>query len=265
MSDLTKSIERKLQSRYANKDSLRKGAVNRFDLKLWDHQVVGPHEARVLIGYTAGMGMPKRSEVDQWVIKAFSGSVRTVLETIRPISDQTLLIAHVIKIPEVRPTSHTAAMVQVSASTFMDDNEQVWERRKNGEGGEFIARVSKEDLDELLKAYERESKTAAVSTRPRLASAGQGDLLVEEGDQISFTLRGMAMSGVVTAMLDDDNLKVTANNSSFVIHSGTIFDVKKVNAKTQKMSDEEYIDFYARAYGNKDYAVELVKGTKPKK
>jgi hypothetical protein len=257
--NLTKSIEQRLQSHYANKNSVRQGAVDRFDLKLWDHQVVGPHEARVLIGYTAGMGVPKRSEVDQWVVKAFNGSMRTVLETIRPVQDQPLVVAHVIKIPEVRPAVHSSSMIPVSASTFMDDDDQVWERRKNAEGGEFLARVSQEDLDELLKSKERNSHTAAVPGRPRLASAGKGELLIEEGDQVAFTLHGMAMNGVVAAMLADNTLKVTANNNSFVIPSGSVFDVKKVSAKSKAMSDQEYIDFYSQAYGNKEYATELVR------
>lgn len=263
MHSFSKNLESKLQARYANRDSTRAAAVDRFDLKLWDHQAVGKHEARVLVGYSADLGVPRRSEIDQWVIKAFNGSVRTVLETIRPVDDQPLVTAHVVKIPEVRPFTHTAHMVRVATNAFMDDNDRVWDVRENN-GSKYIVKVSKEDLDELLKKHEASTRTASVPGRPRLAKVANSSLYIEEGDEIAFTLNGIATTGRVAALLDDNTLRVRANNSSFVISPESVFDVKKVNAKSAAESEAARIDFYTKCYGDKGFATELVTGKQPK-
>ncbi len=232
--------------------------IDRFDIVLWDHEVIGPHEARILLGFSESLGVPNRADVEQFVVANFGGSLRTVMETLRHHVDENLITATVVKIPQVRPESHAETMIRTGKNTFMDQREKIWEIRKTDNGDVFLARIEKEDIDELLKRKEQTSHTASYNRRPRLANlrtAGITDLAV--GDRVSFINGGGVQYGKITKVTED-NVTISADGQLFTLPKTSVIQVREESPATKKEHDKFLVDFFTQAYGDEGFAKKLV-------
>jgi preprotein translocase subunit YajC len=253
-------ISSEFKERMASTVASRDDQTERFDLKLWDHAVVGPHQAKLLIGFNEGMGVPKRSDIDQYVIATFGGQMRTVMESIRHHNaDGNLITASVIKVPQVCPKEYASSMVRTGAKTYMDEKNQVWEMH-NTDDGTFLARREKENIDEILAEKERQTKTAAIHHRHRLANlktAGMTDPNV--GDHVSVLYEGGLQYGKVTAV-GEETVTVSLNGTVVKLPWTSIVEVTELSPAAQKEHEKFLVDFFTRAYGDEGFAKKLVKG-----
>jgi hypothetical protein len=253
-------LSARFKERMASTNANRSENTARFDLKLWDHATAGPHQAKLLIGFSGDMGIPTRSDIAQFVMGGFNGQLRTVMESIRHHNmDGNLITASVVKIPEVLPAEYTASMAPTGPGTFMDQKEQIWELRKTDDGT-FLARLEKENIDELLNLKEQQSRTAAVHHRPRIANlttAGITDPNV--GDHVSVLFEGGMQYGKVTKV-GEKNVTVNLNGNLVQLQKSAIVEVQEISPASQKEHDKFLVDFFTRAYGDEGFAKKLVKG-----
>lgn len=258
MQGFTQRLGRRLQTRLAEKSSNPGGTVDRFDLKLWQHRISGPHDARVLIGFSPSLGIPTKTDLDDWIIKQSSVQMRLVPESVRIHHSQNLITATVIKIPQVRPMEHAASMLAVSANTLMDEKEALWEVRKTEDGNSFLARVEREDIDAILSAREKETRTASVANRPTFeALTDAGILDPEVGDHVSFMYKGAVYRGKVTDR-HNDKVKVALSDKEVEVMTPDILDVKETTEEFKNEHKQRLINIFTQMYGDRGFATQLV-------
>lgn len=236
----------------------QKTGSTRFDLCLWDHQLADKRTARVLIGFNPELGIPKRMDVDKFIMASFNGQIRTMLETIELHPENNVITASVFKIPQVIPEEYATNMVKVGVSQWQDENNAIWELREKGDA-RFLARIEAENLDELLKDKEKSTRTASYHKRPRLASLSTvGETSVGVGDKVAFTHHGSVMEGQVLA-INGNQIKIDANGVTLDTLRPSIMNIVEAAEGDKKMSDQELIDFFTKAYGDRGFATKLVK------
>ena len=237
----------------------KKTGKTRFDLCLWHHKLADKRTARVLIGFNSELGIPKRMDIDRFFTASFDGQVRTMLETIELHPEDNLITASVFKIPQVVPEEYTRqGMVKVGVSQWQDENNAIWELREK-DGARFLARIEDENLDELLKSKEKETRTASYHKRPRLDNLSSiGYSAVDVGDKVAFTHHGSVMEGRILSV-DGDRIKIEANGITIDTLRPSVMNVVEAAEGDKKMSEQQLIDFFTRAYGDRGFATELVK------
>lgn len=252
-------LNAKFNKRMAN--VAKETGKTRFDLCLWDHQIASSRTARVLVGFNPELGIPKRADIDRFVVANFNGQVRTMLETVELHPQDNVITATVFKIPQVLPEDHATknmGMIKIGSSQWQDENDAIWELREK-DGARFLARLEAENLDELLKSKEKETRTASYHKRPRLANLQTvGVTTIDVGDKVAFTHQGSVLEGEIISIIGE-HVKVAANGKDIDISKPAIMNVVEAADKDKKMSDAELIDFFTRAYGDRGFATKLVK------
>lgn len=255
----TSRLGQRISKRMASTNS--PGKVARFDLILWDHQVLDPSEARILVGFTKDMGIPTRSDVDDWVLKNFGGQVRVILESMRVHADKPIITANVVQIPAVRPLMHSRNMVKVAGDAFMDEKEAVWKVHKTEKGERYLMLAARDAVDTLLTSFEKQSRSAAVHRRPRLAEVwAEMQVNPEIGDRVAFTSNGLVQHGLVQRIYPNGTLKVAADGKSMPLEKSKILEVKKVPDMSEEEHKRKMIEFFTKAYGDRGFATKLVNG-----
>lgn len=258
MNQFSRRLGQRMQQRIADTRTMSAEKPPRFDLVLWDHEISGPHEARILIGFNSSLGVPKKTELDEWLIKTSAAQMRVVPESVRLHPEYALIVAEAIKIPQVRPMAHTAMMIAVTADTFMDEKDALWEVRKTSEGNQFLARIEREDIDSLLKEREKMTKSASVSTRPRLAHLkDEGIVEVTIGDHITYLKQGKVFRGQVKAIFAD-RVKVALSDKEEEVMKPDILDVTETTEDFKAKHKQELINIFTQIYGDRAFASELV-------
>jgi len=258
MQGFTSRLEQRFQQKIAGSRADSLDQSPRFDLVLWNHEVSGPHSASALFGFNPNLGIPKKADIDQWIITKTNAQMRIVPESVRLHPEKALMVAEVIKIPQKRPLEHKASMIGVTAGTFMDEKEALWEVRKSQDGNEYLARIEREDIDALLSACEKQTKSASVANRPKLAHLREAGIVdVSIGDHVVFLKEGKTYHGKVTA-INGDKVKIALSDKEEEAMKADILDVKETTEEFKKSQRETLIDFFTRAYGDKAFATELV-------
>lgn len=255
-------LERRFQERLASKSTSPGGSVDRFDLKIWDHEIRGPHEARVLVGYSASMGIPTRLDIEEFVIKESGAQMRTVPKSMRLYPDLELITAEVFKIPQCRPIEDSdpkkGLMIAVTANTFADEKDSLWEVRKTDDGTNFLARVEREDIDAILREREKTSGAVSVQHRPKLASLREAGILDPQvGDHVAFMHQGGVYHGSVTSR-EGDQLKVALSDKEVEVMTPDVLDVKETTEDFKNEHQKRLIDIFTKIYGDRAFATKLV-------
>jgi len=237
----------------------QKTGKSRFDLCLWHHKMADKRTAKVLVGFNPELGIPKRMDIDRFFTASFDGQLRVMLETIELHPEDKLITASVFKIPQVVPEEYVRqGMVKVGVSQWQDENNAIWELREK-DGARFLARLETENLDELLKDHEKTTRTASYHKRPRLDDLRTvGYSAVDVGDKVAFTHQGSVLEGQVLAV-DGDKVKIEANGVTIDTLRPSVMNVVEAAEGDKKMSEQELIDFFTKAYGDRGFATKLVK------
>jgi hypothetical protein len=208
------------------------------------------------------MGIPTRLDLDEFIIRKSAAQMRAIPESIRMHPDYELLTAEVVKIPQRRPL-HDAdpkkgLMIAVTAGTYMDEKEALWEVRKSEEGNGYLARVEKEDIDAILTGIEKSSRTAAVGRRPTLAALRESGILNPQvGDHVAFMHQGSVYHGKVQER-KGDNLKVAVDDKIVETMTPDVLDVKETTEDFKQDHKQRLIDIFTQIYGDRSFATELV-------
>lgn len=256
MNSYMSRLEKKLQTRVATTEQ---ETGRRSDITLWDHQITGPREARILVSFSGSRGVPKRPDIDQFVVASFNGKLRAMLETVE-LHDNNLITATVLKIPQVLPGDNPAdlGMIRVGVSQWQDQKEAIWDLRETDEGRKFLTRIEAEDLDEILKLRRKETKTASYHKRPRLANLSTvGVSRVEIGDTVSFTHGGSVFEGEVLD-INGDRLFIATPDKKVEVLKTAVLNITAISDSDQMLSKEELIRFFTDAYGDRGFATKLV-------
>lgn len=257
--DIFARFEQKIAKHVA---STRSG---RFDLRLSDYEVLpGKREARILVAYSRELGVPKLSQMDEWVTSSFNGRLVLELETPRVHAEANAVMALVRTNEVLRPKEHSAKMIVVASNRYMDRDKSIWEVRRNDGGERFLVRVADDDMDAILRERQAQERTASLHHRVRLADVREasGNPEVEVGDRISYMFRGILQKGEVTHV-SDDQVHVKIAQDTRKVAKENVVDIFEKSPAAKKDQTAFLTKFFTEAYGDPEFAKQLVslKGT----
>jgi len=261
MTDIGNTIEQRLGQKLRERTaSVRSG---RFDLRLSDFKIFNSNrEARVLVTYEKNLGIPSRKQLDEWVTASTNGRLVMELESPRHYADYNAIVAMVRMNELKRPVRHTASMMKGAANQYMDKDRSIWEVQQDSSGERFLVRVADDDMEEILRERQRYERTASVHKRLRLDDLREAasEMPLDVGDRISYMHRGILQRGEVTHVGDDGLVHVRkAAKDVLKIPRENVVDIFEKSPKAQKDRKQFLIDFFTQAYGDADFAKELVK------
>lgn len=237
----------------------------RVDLKMTDFEMLSPDEATILLQYTRGAGVPKRTQVAEWVTASWNGSLRVGGTSILHYPDQQLITANVRSTNLQMPMNERfiGKMMRVG-SDYIDADSAVWEVRE-GDSGKYLVRKTADNVETLLEERLNRMKLGATHHLPRLAhivTAGISDPSV--GDQVEFldTKDGMSRKYGKVTKVTGDNVTVSVKGGEGVTTDrSNLIAVTKQSPQTEKERKKMEEDFYAEYFfsGDRALARKLVK------
>lgn len=261
MSDLLSNISKALSEKMARRVAETKSG--RFDFYLSDWEVIGDHEAKILVGYKRDFGVPRPGQLDEWAINSFNGKLRVAMESLRNYPQLEAVSAIVVRNFHTLPFDYSEGMIPVSAAAdgterFQDDDSRIWEALQSDDGGKFLVRIARDDIASILAERQRKIRGASFShKRPRLSQITAGISAPEIGDQIVFLERGIKQFGQVTHV-GETVVHVHANGEDLVVPNGSVIAVQAKSAASDKESDKKLIEFFTKQYGSREFAKKLV-------
>jgi len=267
---MSKNIPNDIISKFNERINQRVASTRsgRFDLRLSDYEVLDDRDATILVTYENNMGFPKRSQLDEWVTSSFNGQMILDIESTRIHSDVNAVVAMVHKNEIKRPVEHTANMIVVSKSRYMDDDQAIWEVRSDNNGGRYLVRVAKDDIEAILHERQVSERTASIHRRVRLSdirTAGITDL--EVGDRIAYMgIGGILQRGEITHVSDEmvhvrapgNSTTATSSGPGDKVNINKVIYVYEKSPKSKKAQDSALIAFFTKAYGSAEFARKLV-------
>ena len=266
MSDFLSNIERRLNRRFSERvASTRSG---RPDFYLSDWEVVDDHSAKVLIGYNRNFGVPRSSQVDQWVISTFNSELRLALESLRNHPRLDAVVGIVVRQPELAPPEYAERMAPIHASAtgterYVDDDNRIWEAMADDNGNKFLVRIARDDIAAILTERQRKIRQGTAHRRPRLEHLRQaGSMSYDVGDRVMYIDRGIRQFGEVVHV-GEKVIHVKNNDEKVVVALGDVIDITEKSPAAEKESQARLIAFWTQIYGDPDFAKKLqtLKGT----
>jgi hypothetical protein len=237
----------------------------RIDLQMTDFDPVSPTEATVMLEYSRQSGVPKRTQVAEWVTSSFNGLLRADVETLLHYPDLSAVTAQVrvagLQMP--MDDKFLGRMMRCGSAEYMDADSAVWEVRE-GDTGKYLVRKSADNIENLLAERLERMKVGSLHHAPKLrhvVTAGISDPNV--GDHVEFLDPKDEMArkyGKVTKVTSD-KVTISAKGESITTDKMNLIAVTKESPQSEKERKQMEKDFYAEYYfsGDTALAAKLVK------
>jgi hypothetical protein len=146
-----------------------------------------------------------------------------------------------------QPIDRALKMARLGPTQYMEPGTKaIWEVRDDGSGTKFLARVAKENLDELLAEKRALQRTAGAPAFSTLKEAGS--LVLDLGDRVRFHWQGLTREGTVRRRDNQGRWVVESAAENYAVPENAISDVLIKDPGTVQDYHKRVIDYY-RDYG----------------
>jgi hypothetical protein len=237
----------------------------RIDLQMTDFEPSSPTEATVMLQYSRQSGVPKRTQVAEWVTSSFNGLLRVEAESLLHYPDLSAVTAQVriagLQMP--MDDKFVGRMMRCGSAEYMDSDEAIWEVRE-GDTGKYLVRKEADNIQQLLEERLERVTAGTLHHAPKLAhvvTAGISDPNV--GDHVEFLDPKDEMArkyGKVTK-ITSDKVTISAKGESITTDRMNLIAVTKESPQSEKERKQMEKDFYAEYFfsGDQGLAAKLVK------
>ena len=230
-----------------------------------DFRTTDVRTGSLLLSSVATLGVPAREDVARWVRNKFGNRVYA---NVGGIVTYERVPGHpqyvVLEVPVTmshagtKPAEMVASMTRVAPHRYTDGDGQIWHLEETGDGQKFLALVDNDDsLNRLLEASVRRTNSPRLRFQdvPREAGA----LTAKQGDKISFATEGgtKIMHGTISESHGDKVTVKVSGGGKHTIERNRILSVEP-SASSQKADKEFVRDYFEKAYGDPDYAKQMV-------
>ncbi len=224
----------------------------RGDIHIADYRPLSKRAGVLLVGYSSGLPSINSDDLSKFILRTFDGKAIPDMVTAK-LHKLDNAVSVVIK--QYQPTKKLEAkkqMVTLASTMFLDtDLGETWEQKEK-DGVKFLARLEKEQLDDIVSA--RRDRMQVKASNLTLASIGSGvPVSFREGDSITYYKDGCRREGQILGIYDS-GIKVQAKEGR--VHAITvdeILDVNDVSPTEKKKLDKNMRDYYQTIFGE-DYA-----------
>jgi len=248
------SINNKLLDRLGEKVA-EKNLPPRSDMQIVDMREIDPLKCNVLIAFERQVGTPPTlSQLERFVAATFHNKVIAQTETAAlHEADDALSVCLTMNV-DTRPVTDATVMRRVAGNGYFDESTgHIWQVVDNGVAKHLIRRTD-ENIAEIVQArMERASRKHATFARVRQAAP-----MLTVGDTVRFYDGTMPMVGKISSIADD-SVSITANGKGFSVPRESVFNVVERSEAAVSQDKSSLEDYFARAFGNSDYAAKLTR------
>lgn len=229
----------------------------RGDITIADFQRLDGVSAHLLLEFEPHMGKPKGSDIERYLAKTFEGRILPVMASCR-IKDHSVSIVAALSVP-TRDMSEASKLTPVIAGLMYLDTElqEAWEVR-DLDGKKVLAKTCKENVEQIIAARRNRmfvTRTPSVS----LASVATVREFLGEGDTVQAWLNSEMQPVEIMASIKGGYKVKDAEGKERVIAKEAVLDIQKMAADKAPNETAKLIKYFEEAYGDKEYAKQLVK------
>jgi len=249
------SLFSKLRSRMASQIG------HRGDMHLSDYKISTANTAKILLAYDGDLGNITGDDIRSWVNKSFGGKLTPLMSTARVHQEDGAVSLFVEKYAQKRPLgdAEEEGMIRVASNRMIDKFAEVWEVREADSGERYLARLVKDDIEELLK--ERRARMLVKERSASFASLRTAGVVhLYSGDRVRYYDGRRVGKGEVMSVMPQA-VKIKADTGMMVdVDSEAVLDILARSPQHQEMKREREREYYERAFGDAEYANKLTKG-----
>lgn len=223
----------------------------RVDLNITDYEMLGADNARVMLEYAAERGVPKQSQIGDWIRSALKGRFKLALASVQSFQDLNVVTAVVQYKADPHPLWYTDKMIHLGCNRYLDEDKSVWELRENDAGDKFLARASGgDDIAAILDERVRRQRVG-FTQRPTLELVREATYSkLDTGDKVRYLdNNGMQQIGKITSVGQD-----TVKIDSQTIDKSMVIDIEEKSPAAEKKEKSELRKIFEQMYGSKEIA-----------
>ena len=241
------------------KEKMQSKVGHRADLYLGDFRSINKATAQILIGYDDRFGHPTGNDISEFMVKSFEGKVVPQMSTAKVHKDieAVSVVAELYRF--TRKLTDSESMTCIASTLYVDsDMGETWEVMGDG-ADKYLARVMKDDIGSIMNER-RKRMTSQFTGKVCLANAlSAGINQVEDGALVRFYWNGRILQGEVT-QVQEHGVKVNAEDGgSFTVPREAVTEVLRWSEKTESHLKESLSQYFAEAYGLKDYGKQIAR------
>lgn len=220
-------------------------AEHRPDLYLADNQKIATDTCRILIGWGQHAEIPATTAIENWITGSFNGMVRMDHRTLRFYPEQRAVEVVASWTTQTQPIEAAQKMARITPTRYLEaGTKQTWEVREDSDGQRYLARLAKDNLDELLaerRNLVKGGRSASFATIKR--EAGMIDL--SEGDEIKFYDKGQLKAGRVVS-ITGEGITVKSGEQTVRVAEPAITEIVTKDPKTVGDYRDKVMEYWSR-------------------
>lgn len=237
---------------------------HRADLQYADARRINRSTAQFLLSYTDKH--PYTDDISGWFIRKFNAKVTPFTSTAKVYKERKLVsvIAQVLSITrDFEDTKKDHIKPVIEGAVYLDvPLQETWEVAEK-EGCKVLVRKVKDDIMALVQARKQGMLDTSSNSTATFASLSESSLLkylriLEKGDTVKIFVDDKIVEGEVLSV-NDNNVKVKCARGTLSVPKESVMDITGKNPKEQEAFEKKAGKYYTDAYGDPEYAKELVK------
>jgi hypothetical protein len=223
-------------------DEERRTRIGRMDLNLTSYEALGDSTARIMLEYLPERGVPRESQVRDWVQTSLEGKFKLLLASVENYQDLGVVTAVVQSTADPHPLWYADKMIRMGANRYMDEDHDIWEMRETDDGTKFLVRATGDDVMAILEERSRRQRVA-YTRRPvmddvRIAA-------YDTGDKVRYLApNGMQQIGKITSVGQD-----TVKIDNQVIDKSMVIAIEEKSPAAEKKNKKDLNKLLTEMYG----------------
>lgn len=237
---------------------------HRVDLSVSDFIKMSPTSAKFMLEFDNAK-RPSSDEISDFFIRQYSGKVVPDLTTAKVVNSDNVIIVVASMVSYNRPFSDSSKMKQVIAgySYFDEKLQESWDV-KDINGTKVLSRKLKEDIGSIVEArrkvmMNKSTKKTFASVKATATAIREASLL-DAGDLVAAYYNGRQYDNCEVTKVHASNVELKYGDKIFKVDRSAVIEVTAKSDAIASRDDEKLVEYFAKAYGDKEYAKKLVKG-----
>lgn len=248
------SLEKKLSSSIGH----------RADLQYADARRINRSTAHFMLAYTDDK-VPASDEIAEFFVRKYNAKITPFMSTAKVYKSQKVVtvVAQVLSITRDITDTKKGGMVSViEGAVYLDvPLQETWEVADRA-GKKVLVRKVKDDVMALVEARKKSMMDSYSNTT--FASLVKGDSItrflniVEAGDFVRVLVDDKVVDAQVVSATEAD-IKVKFSGGSAEVPRHNVIEVTGKSEESEAQKEKKLTEFYTKAFGDEEYAKDLVK------
>lgn len=237
---------------------------HRVDLVQADLRKIDRETAHFMLAYD--QHTPTTDDISEFFVRQYNAKIIPELATARvyPEHKVVTVVASILNL--TRDYSDRTKMTPVIAEcTYLDSAMgEIWEVKEAGEQ-KVLARRVKDDIKAIVQARRNLMIDPKVNKSFASLDINSGILslsMIEDGDVVKAYANGKLQEDLTVQKVSENHIECLAADLLTIVNlpKGSVIEVKKKNSAADKKQQKQVQDYFADAYGDKQFAKKLTKG-----